>query len=237
MKKSERSEKRNRIIFFTILLTYIITIIFVSLQMLRLHGDEVSSSGRTIADYAFMLFECFVGLILMFLPSFVAKKVTLKIPFSLYVVYVIFIYFAIYLGEVWHFFYKFKYWDVMLHSFSGIALGALGFTIVAFLNKDEHVRMSLTPFFVAFFAFCFGLACGALWEICEFTIDGVFGLNMQKFALADGTQFVGRKALLDTMKDLIVDTCGVLIATVAGYLTIMRDRTQNSVREDRKNER
>lgn len=236
MKKISHREKRNRIIFFTILFTYIITIIFVSFQMLRLHGDEVSSSGRTVADYAFMLFECVGGLVLMFLPSFVAKKITLKIPFSLYVVYVVFIYFAIYLGEVWHFFYKFKYWDVMLHSFSGIALGALGFSIVAFLNKDEHVRMSLTPFFVAFFAFCFGLAFGALWEICEFTIDGVFGLNMQKFALADGTQLVGRKALMDTMKDLIVDTVGVLTSTVIGYLTIMRDRTQNSIRKDAKDE-
>lgn len=169
----------------------------------------------------------------MFLPSMVARRIKLEIPFSLYVVYVIFLYCAIYLGEVWNFFYKFKYWDVMLHSFSGIALGALGFSVVAFLNRDEHVRMSLSPFFVAFFAFCFALACGALWEICEFSIDGLLGVNMQKFATSDGTQFVGRSALMDTMKDLIVDTCGALISTIAGFLTIRKDRTQNSKRADK----
>ena len=84
--------------------------------------------------------------------------------------------------------------------------------------------MNLSPFFVAFFAFCFALAAGAVWEIIEFTIDGVLGFNMQKFALQDGTRLVGRAALSDTMKDIIVDTCGALIAQAAGYLTIMKDR-------------
>jgi uncharacterized membrane protein YjdF len=210
---------------------------FLALQIVKLgtDADGVSRTGRTAADYSFMIGECIIGLALMFLPSVVAKKLTFQIPFSLYVVYVVFLYCAIYLGEVWSFFYKFKYWDVMLHGFSGTALGALGFSIVAFLNKDERVRMKLSPFFVAFFAFCFGLACGALWEICEFSIDGIFGVNMQKFALEDGTKLVGRAALMDTMKDLIVDTCGVLIATVAGYLTIRKDRTQNALNKDEKN--
>ena len=54
-------------------------------------------------------------------------------------------------------------------------------------------------------AFCFALSIGALWEIFEFTMDQVFGLNMQK------------SGLVDTMWDLIVDMGGALIGASAGF--------------------
>ena len=68
--------------------------------------------------------------------------------------------------------------------------------------------------FVAMFSFCFAVSIGAVWEIYEFSFDGLLGLNMQKFLLADGTPLVGRAALTDTMKDIIVDTIGALIASL-----------------------
>lgn len=54
-------------------------------------------------------------------------------------------------------------------------------------------------------AFCFALAMGALWEIFEFAMDQIFGLNMQK------------SGLVDTMTDLIVDTVGALIGAISGF--------------------
>ena len=224
----ERREKRDRRVFFFILGSFAITLILLVLRMLTLNDNGVPSTGRDLADYVVMALQCLLGIILMFLPSFVAKKLTFHIPSSLYAVYVIFLYFAIYLGEVWHFFYRFKYWDVMLHSFSAISLGALGFSVVAFLNRDEHVRLSLSPLFVAIFSFCFALALGSLWEICEFTIDGLLGVNMQKFALEDGSELIGRSALSDTMWDLVVDSTGALISSVVGYLTIIKERRKKS---------
>ena len=43
---------------------------------------------------------------------------------------------------------------------------------------------------------------------------------MQKFALEDGTALVGRDALWDTMKDIIVDTVGALVMSVIGYISL-----------------
>lgn len=230
MTRSERLAALRRRNFIFILASYIVTIAFLIFRLATLGSDGESPSGRNAPEYVRMLLECVLGLVLMFLPSMLARRFTLEIPSSFYAVYVVFIYCAIYLGEVWSFFYKLKYWDVMLHGFSGLGLGVIGFTVVSFLNKDESVRMSLSPFFVTVFAFCFALALGAIWEICEFTIDGVFGVNMQKFALEDGTRLVGRAALMDTMKDIIVDTAGALISSVAGYLTIMKDRAAKARR-------
>ena len=57
-------------------------------------------------------------------------------------------------------------------------------------------------------------------EIYEFTFDGILRLNMQKFMLENGTQLIGRAALLDTMKDLIVDCLGAFIMSFVGYLSL-----------------
>ena len=88
------------------------------------------------------------------------------------------------------------------------------------LNKAKEIPVTLTPIFVAFFAFCFAVTLGALWEIYEFTFDGILGLNMQKFALEDGTQLIGRLALTDTMKDLIVDCIGAFVMSLIGYISL-----------------
>ena len=66
--------------------------------------------------------------------------------------------------------------------------------------------MNLSPVFIAVFAFCFALALGAVWEIYEFTMDSVFGTNMQKYMLDNGTALIGQAALQDTMKDISVRT-------------------------------
>ena len=58
------------------------------------------------------------------------------------------------------------------------------------------------------FAFCFGVAAGAVWEIFEFVVDQLFNTNMQK------------NGLVDTMWDLIVDSIGALITSLVGYYYI-----------------
>jgi hypothetical protein len=62
------------------------------------------------------------------------------------------------------------------------------------------------------FSFCFALAIGALWEIYEFAMDSIFGLNMQK------------SGLVDTMWDLVVDAGGAFVASLIGYFYIKLDR-------------
>jgi uncharacterized membrane protein YjdF len=98
--------------------------------------------------------------------------------------------------------------------------------MVSVLNQSEHVPMHLSPLFVAVFAFCFAVSIGALWEIYEYTFDGMLGLNMQKFMLEDGTQLIGREALSDTMKDIITDVSGAAVVAVLGYLAMKKNDMQ-----------
>ena len=99
-------------------------------------------------------------------------------------------------------------------------LAALGFILVDFLNRNERVQVSLSPAFVALFAFCFALAAGGVWEIYEYVADGMMGLNMQKFITAEGVVLSGHEALADTMEDIILDASAAVLISVIGYVRL-----------------
>ena len=179
--------------------------------------------NRVKSDYVLMFVQCLFGIFAMGLPGMISKRFKLEIPNTVFYFYVIFLWAAIFLGEIQNFYYKFKYWDIILHTLSGGMIGFIGFSFVDILN-NENKHVQLNPFFVAFFAFCFALALGAIWEIYEFLSDGFLRTNMQKFALQSGVKLIGRDAVSDTMWDLIVDSLGALVASVIGYISIRYDK-------------
>ncbi len=210
------------IIGLILLITLLGSIIYAAIGW-ALAPETASQPGeRCRSDYVLMLLQCCLGLAVMFLPNMLEKKWTWPITDAMYILYFLFLYCAIYLGEVRNFFYVVPHWDTWLHTFSGGMLGALGFIVVDRLNRVEGVPVRLSPGFVCLFALCFAVTVGVFWEIYEFTFDGLLGLNMQKFRLENGTQLVGRAALQDTMKDLIVDVAGAAVSVLLGYLSSRR---------------
>lgn len=98
-------------------------------------------------------------------------------------------------------------------------LGALGFSFITFLNKQNAPR-NLSPSVYCRVHFCFGITLAVLVEFYEFICDGVLQTNMQKFALESGEPLLGRAALLDTMKDLFVDAAGAIVISIIGYISL-----------------
>lgn len=139
------------------------------------------------------------------LPIVLGRRFAVHIPPEFEVLAVVFAYASLFLGEVHGYYIRFWWWDVVLHIGSGFLLGILGFLLVYVLNEVESVDLHMRPRFVAFFAFMFAVGMGALWEIFEFAMDQLFGLNMQK------------SGLVDTMWDLIVDTGGAIVIALLGW--------------------
>ena len=211
----------NRLLKF-VTFTFLASIVFISVRI-YLAPTTVPAEDvlvRVKSDYVLMLLQCIVGLLAMMFPGFFRHKIRLEIPSAMLVVYAIFLYCAIYLGEVRNFYYIVPHWDTILHTFSGLAIGSLGFSMVNLLNKTESLHLSLTPFFVALFSFCFSVSLGVIWEFYEFAADGLLRTNMQKFALENGELLIGRAALWDTMKDLMVDMAGAFAASVIGFISL-----------------
>ena len=220
MKKSKINWQK--VLSYFVLITLVSTIVFLifAINNAPTVADPNEPFIRIKSDYALMLSQCILGVVALLLPGMLEHKLKIEIPSNMLILYTIFLYSAIYLGEVKSCYYNVANWDNILHTFSGAMIGALGFSIVALLNKSEDVPMNLSPIFVALFSFCFAVTLGVIWEFYEFTFDGLLGLNMQKFALENGTPLVGRAALTDTMVDLFVDAVGALIMSIIGYISL-----------------
>ena len=205
-----------------VILSFILPISYIIYKIIVSPTTNVENIEglRVKTDYILMLLQCVLGIVAFFMPNLITKKTKIIIPSNMYLVYVVFLYAAVFLGEIGNFFYKVPHWDTILHTCSGAMLGALGFSFVNILNKNEKVHVQLAPIFLALFAFGFAITLGVLWEIYEFTFDGLLGINMQKFALENGTELIGRAALADTMEDLIVDSIGAFVMSVIGYISL-----------------
>lgn len=150
-----------------------------------------------------LAFVALATLMLSLAPVVVARWAEIVVPPSFIAAIVVFVGGTLFLGEVYDFYNRFWWWDLVMHSGSAVGFGLIGFVLVFMMFQGD--RYAAPPIAVAFFAFCFALAIGALWEIFEFGMDQVFGLNMQK------------SGLMDTMWDLIMDFLGALIGAGAGY--------------------
>ncbi|MBQ9121285.1 MAG: hypothetical protein IJY12_02850 [Clostridia bacterium] len=225
MKKNRNKTKVARIIHAIVLLSVSLPIIFLVIKIVQMSVAPPEETYRNVADYVLMLVECILGILVIELPDILEAKFNVVTPPRIYLLYLIFLYCSIFLGEVASFYYRVPYWDDMLHAMSSMMLGALGLSLVMVLNRDRHVLVKLSPAFISVFAFCFAVSIGAIWEIYEFTLDGILGLNMQKYAVEGGGEdLIGRLALIDTMQDIIIDCLGALFISVIGYISNKRNK-------------
>ena len=150
------------------------------------------------------------GLFLTFIPSIIAKSFKIHYPNEFELVFLLFVFLSIFLGEIYAFYVMFWWWDVFLHTLSGIIIADFAFSLVYILNQEKKVMMS--PSFVALFSFNFAVAMGAIWEIFEFSLDYFFGFT---------TQGIG---IFDTMADLIVDSLGALFISILGFIYLRKQK-------------
>ena len=223
--KNNKNKKRKdyrKIVGVFVFASLILAIIGIIVMMIIAPSEYQTNdpNGKIKSDYILMLVQCILGLIVIILPGIIEHKVKIEIPSRMMIVYTLFIYAATFLGEVRNFYYTVPHFDTILHTLSGGMIGALGFSIIAVLNNSDKIPVTLSPLFVASFTFCFALALGSIWEIYEFLADGIINTNMQKFALENGTELLGREAVTDTMKDLIVDAIGALVISIVGYISL-----------------
>ena len=217
-KAKSLNQKINFVVRFLFILAFIETIVF---------AVWTKDFQNTINAFTAIL-----GFVLTFIPEAVESISKNKIRFSsgMKIAICLFIFGAEMLGEINSFYERFTWWDNFLHSFSGLILGAIGFMIVYAMNEAEVVKVKLSPIFIAAFAFFFALACGALWEIFEFSGDRLLSMNMQKYLPpANQTALISDSwrydaGLIDTMTDIILDAASAFIVSALGYVKLKREK-------------
>jgi hypothetical protein len=177
-----------------------------ALTFLLLFTMFISLIGAVVRQNWGLMFLILVIAILLLLPRIIQKWSKISIPPRLEVYIIIFLYATLFLGELMKYYDTYWWWDVVIHTSSGLAIGIVGFLILYVLYKTDKIKSK--PKTIAMLAFTFALAIGALWEITEFTIDNAFSTSHMQGSLSD------------TMWDLIVDAIGAFVAAIAGYFYI-----------------
>ncbi|MBC3888369.1 hypothetical protein GH810_08605 [Acetobacterium paludosum] len=206
------------------------------------------------------VFLCVLTLILFMIPSVLNKRLHIVLPNTLEIIVLLFIFGADILGEINSYYLIFHQWDDILHIINGFLCAAIGFSMIDILNRNEKVKFSLSPVFVAFVAFCFAMTVGVMWEFFEFGMDILFHTDMQKDTILPAISSVilnptGANVavtlpihdivvngvtwdyggyidigLYDTMKDLFVNFIGAVVFSVIGYFYITKRSKGNFVK-------
>ena len=92
-----------------------------------LRGLVILSMARAFVrqDYQ-SVFLCGLSLILMLLPSILSHKLDIKLPSTLEIFILLFIFAAEILGEINSFYVRVPHWDTMLHTINGFLCAAVG---------------------------------------------------------------------------------------------------------------
>ncbi len=158
------------------------------------------------------VFVSVTALLLTMLPTVFSKRFHIRLPLGFVAAISVFVFATLFLGEVFDFYERFWWWDVLLHGASAVGFGIIGFLFVLFLFEGD--KYAAPPWALGLIAFCFAVSIGVIWEILEFAADETLGLNMQKNGLSD------------TMWDLIVDCGGAFLGASAGFFWLKgRDAT------------
>lgn len=172
-------------------------------------------------NYEF-LYITILSIILCLVPFFIQRKYEIRLPSEIQLATVLFIYSGIFLGEVQNFYVKYWWWDSLLHTFSGFAMGLVVFGALYVLYKTQKIKTK--PIFIAIIIFSVTMTIGVLWEINEFSFDSFAGGNMQRAKnLCPETGYCdSRLGLMDTMKDFMLNGIGAIFASVLGYIYIKK---------------
>lgn len=163
--KEQMMNKRNgTFVLYMILRTLVIAILVLSL---------IEKRYESVAT-------CALVLVLFLVPSFLERKLHFELPSTIEKIVLLFIYAAEIMGELQEFYLRVSWWDTMLHTMNGFLCAAVGFALVDILNSNPNVKLSLSPFYLAFVSFCFSMTVGVVWEFFEFSMDWFFHFDMQK---------------------------------------------------------
>lgn len=170
------------------------------------------------------VFYCILTLILLMIPRFIQMELKIELPTTLEIFILIFIFAAEILGEIGSYYTKVANWDTMLHTINGFLAAAIGFSLVDILNRNEKVKVQLSPLFMAVVAFCFSMTIGVMWEFWECGMDLFLGMDMQKDTIVHSISTVmldptggNRVVHIDNIKNTAVN--GMELG-LGGYLDI-----------------
>ena len=167
----------------------------------------------------------YVSVLVMIWIPFILVLLRVRFDFSVLVAYLVFIFLATLAGSGWSVYQFVSWYDTVIHFFSGVLIGLVGYTLI---SRNSNAKLEYVWLFI--FIVGFTMLGGGIWEIYEFAGDCLTGSDMQ---ITEG--FVGQKAVWDTMIDIVCDFVGGIIAATCCMFWERKKRRENIEQADREN--
>lgn len=214
-----KKEKVKNIIFL------IIRLIVVGLIVMSIVGLFTEQNDENRSRLIFVALQALLLLGATFVPLILEHTWKINIPSTMEIIFIAFCTCALLLGEIGDYYIKYSWWDSLLHTLSGSLIACVGFVILNYFNQSENYSLKMNPLFCAIFVFCFSVTIGGLWEVVEWFADEINGTNMQRYQdNITGAGFIGRAALRDTMKDIMLDMIGAVVIAIIGFVDLKIDK-------------
>lgn len=172
-----------------------------------------------------------ISFLLTYVPDYLGYRDIMMVPASLKLSFILFIFLAMFLGNLLNFYQRFFWWDTMLHFASGALFALAGLSLLVSMIREPDLIRQINPRVFFLFSFVFSLACGAVWEVFEFASDSFLGMNMQRWQSDmtplqwEALRLVSNRSnpgLIDTMKDMMAGGLGALLASLLVLPSIRR---------------
>lgn len=137
----------------------------------------------------------------VWIPRVICHILKIKLPDSMEMVYLLFVFLAQFLGSVVNLYSSIYWFDSFTHFLSGILTAVFALAILNWFHQYQSKSIS----FNIFFMIAFSLMVASLWEMFEFTSDCLLGGDTQK---------VAETGVTDTMKDMIVALLGAILTCI-----------------------
>lgn len=209
---SEKTKRRVRI--FKRILSFIVLILAIATMVALFYVKKEKMRVRLF----FSLLQYIAMSIVLISPRLFKKFANLEVPVEVHISVTAFAFLGLVLGDGLNFYGKIGWWDSLLHFTSGIILSFIALWLLQMLIlRRKYLFMHRALLYI--FVVAFSLAVGAVWELCEYTVDDIFHTNNQQYMAttrativsSDDEPLEGHDALADTMKDLALDLAGAIL--------------------------
>lgn len=160
------------------LLDNILRIIIVILILVKIINLEFEDIGMLVLTFILTFYNWFL------------KKV-FKINLNIYsrILLSLLIFLAQCLGTTLNFYDLYDNWDLIVHFIFGIVMFIVGYDIFSNLDK-RYCDIKLNKKIKIIFTILFALSVGSIWEMYEYSVDGILNLDTQRTG-----ELIGRMAI------------------------------------------
>ncbi|MBQ7548134.1 MAG: hypothetical protein IJT03_00350 [Clostridia bacterium] len=127
------------------------------------------------------------------------------VPYRIQTMLNVFICFGVVVGTTVNKFTSFEYIDIPEHFMAGFIATSGSYDLAVIIQGKQPKDKRISPALAAMFSLAFGVMLMVGWEFYEFTMDRLYGLNLQC------SHFNSENGLIDTMTDMILGSAGCVV--------------------------